>query len=78
VAHAGRAFKLGHGDTVISHLCATNRWDIKRGMAVLEEAMDVWMERSQKDCRIKVAPSLVKRYPELNALPRFVPPSVAY
>ena len=78
VAHAGRAFKLGYGAIVISHLCAMNQCDIKHAAAILKEAMNVWMERSEKDWRIMVASSLVERYPELAALPEFVPPPNAY
>jgi hypothetical protein len=78
VVHAGRAFKLGYGDIVISHLCAMNQCDIKHAVAILNEAMNVWTERSKKDWRIKVASFLVERYPELVALPKFVPPPVAY
>lgn len=78
VAHAGRAFKLGYGEVVISHLCAMNQWDIKHAVTVLKHAMDVWMKRSKKEWRTKVASSLVKRYPELAALPKFVPPPAAY
>ena len=78
VAHAGRAFKLGYGEVVISHLCAMNHWDIKHAVTVLKQAMDVWMKRSREEWRIKVASSLVERYPELTALPRFVPSPTAY
>jgi hypothetical protein len=78
VAHAGRAFKLGYGAIVISHLCAMNQCDIKHAAAILKEAMNVWMERSRKDWRIMVASSLVERYPELAALPEFVPPPIVY
>jgi len=78
VVHAGRAVKLGYGHIVISHLCAMNQCDINDAAAILKEAMNVWMGRSKKDWTIKVACSLVDRYPELAALPRFVPPSVAY
>lgn len=78
VTHAGRAFKLGYGEVVISHLCATNHWDIKHGVAALNHAMDVWIKRSRKEWRVKVALPLVERYPELAALPRFVPPPTPY
>ncbi len=78
VAHAGRAFKLGYGEVVISHLCVMNNWDIKHAMTVLKHAMDVWMKRSKEEWIVKVASSLAERYPELKALPRFVPPPTAY
>jgi hypothetical protein len=78
VVHAGRAFKLGYGEIVVSHLCALNHWDIKRAVAVLKRAMDVWMRRSEEEWGIMVASSLVERYPELAALPRFVPSPIAY
>ena len=78
VAHAGRAFKLGYGEVVISHLCAMNHWDVKHAVSVLKHAMDIWMKRSRREWRIKVTPLLVARYPELAALPRFVPPRIAY
>jgi len=47
-------------------------------MAILKEAMDVWIERSKKDWRVNVASNLVEMYPELAALPGFVPPAIAY
>src|SRR5580698_155442 len=78
VAHAGRAFKLGYGAIVISHLCAMNQCDIKHAAAILKQSMDVWIERSKKDWRIEVSSNLVERYPELAALPGFVPPPIAY
>lgn len=78
VAHAGRAFKLGYGEVVISHLCAMNHWGIKHALTVLKHAMDVWMMRSEEEWRIKVASYLLERYPDLAALPRFVPPPTAY
>jgi hypothetical protein len=78
VAHAGRAFKLGYGEAVISHLCAINHWDIKHSVTVLKHAMDVWIKRSEEEWRIKVASNLVEQYPELAALPRFVPSPTAY
>ena len=40
VAHAGRAFKLGYGEVVISHLCALNHWDFEHAVTVLKHAMD--------------------------------------
>jgi hypothetical protein len=55
-----------------------NQCDIEHAAAIFTGAMNVWIERSKKDWRIKVASSLVERYPELAALPRFVPPPVAY
>jgi hypothetical protein len=78
VVHAGRSFKLGYGEVVISHLCALNNWDIKHAVAVLNHAMAVWMKRRKREWRIKVASSLMERYPELAALPRFVPSPIAY
>jgi len=78
VAHAGRAFKLGYGEVVVSHLCAMNHWGIKHAVSVLEHATDVWMKRCEEEWRIKVAPYLVERYPEVTGLPRFVPPPTAY
>jgi hypothetical protein len=78
VAHAGRAFKLGYGEAVISHLCAMNHWDIRYAVSVLKHAMDVWGKRSNKEWRIKVAPIVVERYPELSSLPGFVPPPISY
>ena len=78
VAHAGRAFKLGYGETVILHLCAINHWDTKYAVTVLKHAMNVWIRRSEEEWKIEVASYLVERYPELAALPRFVPPPTAY
>jgi hypothetical protein len=75
VVHAGRAIKLGYGEIVVSHLAAINGWNAKRAIEVLQEAMDVWRNRSAKDWSIVVAPALLKRYPALTALPSFVPPS---
>jgi len=78
VAHAGRAFKLGYGEIVISHLCAMNRWDIEHAAAIVRKAMNVWIERSKKNWRIEVASNLIESYPELAALPGFVPPPILY
>jgi hypothetical protein len=78
VVHAGRAFNLGYGAAVISHLCAINGWDPEHAMAVIQDAMDVWTKRSRKRWKIRVESALIKRYPELVALQRFSPPPVAY
>ena len=78
VVHAGRAFKLGYGETVISHLCVMNKCDTEQAVAVIKEAMDVWTKRSAKNWIIEVAPNLVERYPELAALPHFVPNPIVY
>jgi len=51
---------------------------MEHAAAIFTGAMNVWIERCKKDWRIKVVSSLVERYPELAALPRFVPPPVAY
>jgi len=78
VAHAGRAIKMGYGEMMIGHLCMLNGWEPDHAFAVLQEAMDIWERRSQKKWRIAVAPSLLKRYPELAELPKFQPSPAAY
>jgi hypothetical protein len=78
VAHAGRAIKLGYANVVISHLCALNGWDHERAIEALGSAMDVWHERSRKRWKVVVASALVKKHPELAALPKFFSPPANY
>ena len=55
-----------------------NRWDIEHAAAIVRKAMNVWIERSKKNWRIEVASNLIESYPELAALPGFVPPPILY
>jgi hypothetical protein len=51
---------------------------VNQAVAAVEQAQAIWAARSEKDWRIIVAPALLKKYPELAALPRFVPPAPKY
>lgn len=78
--HVGRAAQLGPVEEVLleilNHLCNVNRCKPKEAEAILESAMALWQKRSQKEWTIKIAAPFVKQYPELAALPEFVPPPI--
>jgi hypothetical protein len=78
VAHPGRAMSIGYGEVMIAHLCTLTGWKPKKAVAAVKQAMDTWSVRSGKNWRIIVAPALLKKYPELAALPRYVPPPPNY
>jgi hypothetical protein len=74
VAHPGRAVNMGYGDVMLSHLCTLSGWKPKKAATAVVQAMALREVRSEKDWGIIVAPVLLKKYPELTALPKFVPP----
>ena len=77
VTHIGLAANLGNREEVVmsavAHLCKVNRCSEDEAVEILFAAMDLWNKRSQKKWKIKVAPPLVKTYPELAELPNFMP-----
>ena len=58
---------------VLIHLCKVNQCSHESGMQILSKAMDEWTKRSKKKWTVEVTPALVKRYPDLSALPDFFP-----
>lgn len=82
VTHLGRAMQ---GDdprevflAALAHLCAVNHCPPNAAQGILADALAVWEQRNKKKWTIEVAAPLVKRYPELAALPEFVPPPLSY
>lgn len=62
----------------LQHFCSVNRCTPKDFRCVLASAMDEWHKRSERQWTVKVAAPLIKRYPELAALPDFVPPPMRF
>lgn len=85
VTHVGRNMQLatqaGNPQqfllAVLNHLCAVNRCPPHVAEGIIADSMTVWERRSKKRWTVKVAPSLVKQYPELAALPEFTPPPIS-
>jgi hypothetical protein len=80
--HSGRLMNKGLPKEVeidaLKHFCSVNRCTPKVFRCVLESAMDQWHKRSEKQWTVKVAAPLIERYPELAALPDFVPPPMRF
>jgi hypothetical protein len=79
VTHVGRAMQTGPRReillAVLNHLCEVNKCPPKAAEGILSSALDQWTKRNKKKWTVKVAASLIERYPVLAALPDFVPPS---
>ncbi|WP_130419075.1 hypothetical protein [Edaphobacter modestus] len=72
VLHAGRSILAGYVDDVVGHLCRINKCDEIVAAKILSKAFDKWNLRSQKKrWKIEVTQALLKRYPELVALPKY-------
>lgn len=68
VTHMGRAMARGFGDEALDQLCQVNgitRLETKR---IYTDAMALWQKRSVKKWRVKVAKTLLRRYPQLTEL----------
>ena len=57
-----------------THLAQVNKCKPEMAQKILMAAMDQWIKRSNMKWTIEVAATLVEQYPELAALPEFVPP----
>jgi hypothetical protein len=82
VTHVGRAFMGASNEEreevlrfVILHLAQVNKCKPEMAQKILMAAMDQWIKRSNMKWTIEVAATLVEQYPELVALPEFVPPA---
>ena len=75
VTHFGRAMSYGDQNVVyegaIVQLCKVNKCRPPTSHKILEEAIEIWMERSKKKWSVKVAPELLETYPELEGLPTY-------
>lgn len=80
VTHSGNAFRIDPTpETVralLSRLCAVNECSLEMAADLLEAALIKWEERNGKSWTLKVDSALVEKYPELAALPDFVPPPI--
>ena len=77
VTHIGQKMKVKDPKIVflvaVGHLSKVNKCDGKVAIDILRSARDIWEKRNQKTWQIRVAPELLERYPELDALPAFKP-----
>lgn len=73
VSHAGRAMAHGFERELIGHLCKMNKCSEGEAYGIIESAMEQWGNRSEKKWTIIVQPAILKLYPQLAALPDFVP-----
>lgn len=82
VTHLGRAMQGDNPREVflaaLAHLCAVNQCPPEAAQELLADALAVWERRNKKRWTIKVAAPLIRLYPELAALPEFVPPPPTY
>jgi hypothetical protein len=75
VLHAGQAMLAGYENEVIEHLCRMNKCDEMNALNILSKAFQKWDVRNEVNWKIEVSQALLKRYPELAALPSYKPPS---
>lgn len=66
--HMGMAAAYGGYDAAIAQLCKVNGIGPQAAQELFAAAMNLWKKRSKKKWRIKVAKTLLKRYPQLVAL----------
>ena len=75
VTHFGRSMQYGDQNAVyqaaIAQLCKINNCSPAASHKILEEAIEVWIERSKKKWSVRVRPELLEVYPELEGLPTF-------
>jgi hypothetical protein len=78
VTHFARAVNLGDREevlrAVLDHLCDVNQCSPESAQSLLQTALEKWSLRNKNNWEIIVSAPLLKRYPELAALPSFVPP----
>jgi len=77
VTHIGRMAKVYGPETVLAsaveHLCKVNKCDEEEAGEITADALKTWEMRNRKTWKIRVAPELLQRYPELERLPKFKP-----
>jgi hypothetical protein len=82
VTHIGMSVQISQREEVmlsaVAHLCTVNQCTPEVAVNILTDALAQWEKRNKKKWRVRVAPALVKKYPELAALPKFVPPPANY
>jgi hypothetical protein len=65
----------GYESEVIQHLCRINKCDEMNALNILSKAFQKWDVRNEVNWKIEVSHALLKRYPELAALPSYKPSS---
>lgn len=68
VTHMGRAMAHGFGDDALDQLCRVNGTTRLEAKQIYTDAMALWQKRSVKKWRVKVAKTLLRRYPQLTKL----------
>lgn len=63
---------------ILAQLSKVNGCTKREARGILADAAELWRERSKKTWKVKVASALVKKYPELSALPTFNPLPIAF
>jgi hypothetical protein len=67
--HIGRARKLGFLAEAVMHICSVNGCTPDDVRKIVDAEMPRWERRSKKRWTVVVAPTLLKRYPSLQAVP---------
>ena len=79
VTHIGRMVAIGADPTpIFEHLCRVNKCKFQEAVTTIDDAAVLWEKRDKKKWKIVVAPALLKKYPELAALPNFKPAVAGY
>lgn len=80
VCHFKRMMQVADKEAVllaaVKQLCAVNKCGEKVAVAILLTADETWTKRNQNKWSVAVHATLLKKYPELEGLPSFVPTSV--
>lgn len=79
VCHFKRMMQVAEPDAVllsaVHQLCKVNGCQEQEAISILHDADRVWTQRNQERWTVAVAAPLLKKYPELEFLPAFVPVS---
>ena len=70
--HIGRAMQLGLLQDAVAQLCKVNRCTVSDVEGMIDAEMPLWKKRSRKKWTVVVAPTLLKRYPRLQAVPHMM------
>jgi hypothetical protein len=66
--HIAQSIRRGFGGLALRQLSRVNRISLADAEGLAREAMTTWKERNKKAWHLRVAPSLLNRYPQLREL----------
>lgn len=76
--HFGNAVNRGPSGeilpAILKHICTVNQCAMREAQSILVSAFEQWKQRSKKPWNLMVDGAILERYPELAALPEFIPP----